>query len=144
MNISNIELNKEYTWKEICTLSNTPYKTGNSKVKQLKEFESLCKFTKNGTKFIVHEKYDKPLEIKDKRKGREVKNSINSLMASAIMYKVINTQEGYYCGGINNWLFEIGVVNREFNRRNQIMFNNIKEGENGEFIDAMNKNFISF
>ena len=144
MNIQKIELEKQYKWKQLCETVDIKVSEGNSRKKDIKKLESLCRFTKEGQWFTIHEIYDKPKEIEDKRKGREFKNSINSLMASAIMYKVINTQEGYYCGGINNWLFEIGVVNKEFNRRNQVMFNNIKEGENGEFINEMNKDFISF
>ena len=144
MNIQKVELEKQYKWKQLCETVDIKVSEGNSRKKDIKKLESLCRFTKEGQWFTIHEIYDKPKEIEDKRKGREFKNSINSLMASAIMYKVINTQEGYYCGGINNWLFEIGVVNKEFNRRNQVMFNNIKEGENGEFINEMNKDFISF
>ena len=144
MNIQKVELEKQYKWKQLCETVDIKVSEGNSRKKDIKKLESLCRFTKEGQWFTIHEIYDKPKEIEDKRKGREFKNSINSLMASAIMYKVINTQEGYYCGGINNWLFEIGVVNKEFNRRNQIMFNNMKEGENGEFINEMNKDFISF
>lgn len=144
MNIQKVELEKQYKWKQLCETVDIKVSEGNSRKKDIKKLESLCRFTKEGQWFTIHEIYDKPKEIEDKRKGREFKNSINSLMASAIMYKVINTQEGYYCGGINNWLFEIGVVNKEFNRRNQIMFNNMKEGERGEFINEMNKDFISF
>ena len=121
---------------------------GNSRKKDIKKLESLCRFTKEGQWFTIHEIYDKPKEIEDKRKGREFKNSINSLMASAIMYKVINSKEGYHCGGINNWLFEIGVVNKEFTRRNQLMFNGINKDRidscDYEYLDAMNRDFISF
>ena len=144
MNIQKVELEKQYKWKQLCETIDIKVSEGNSRKKDIKKLESLCRFTKEGQWFTIHEIYDKPKEIEDKRKGREFKNSINSLMASAIMYKVINTQEGYYCGGINNWLFEIGVINKEFNRRNQIMFNNIKGEEVNEYINEMNKDFISF
>lgn len=69
MNIENLELNKEYTWKQICELTDIPYKTGNTKVKQMKQFESLCRFTKEKTKFTIHEIYNKPKEIEDGRKN---------------------------------------------------------------------------
>lgn len=69
MNIENLELNKEYTWKQICKLTDIPYKTGNTKVKQMKQFESLCRFTKEKTKFTIHEIYNKPKEIEDGRKN---------------------------------------------------------------------------
>lgn len=69
MNIENLELNKEYTWKQICELTDIPYKTGNTKVKQMKQFESLCRFTKEKTKFTIHEIYSTPKEIEDGRKN---------------------------------------------------------------------------
>lgn len=69
MNIEKLELNKEYTWKQICELINIPYKTGNTKIKQMKQFESLCRFTKEKTKFTIHEIYNKPKEIEDGRKN---------------------------------------------------------------------------
>lgn len=69
MNIEKLELNKEYTWKQICELTDIPYKTGNTKVKQMKQFESLCRFTKEKTKFTIHEIYNKPKEIEDGRKN---------------------------------------------------------------------------
>lgn len=69
MNIEKLELNKEYTWKQICELTNIPYKTGNTKIKQMKQFESLCRFTKEKTKFTIHEIYNKPKEIEDGRKN---------------------------------------------------------------------------
>ena len=69
MNIEKLELNKEYTWKQICELTDIPYKTGNTKVKQMKQFESLCRFTKEKTKFTIHEIYNKPKKIEDGRKN---------------------------------------------------------------------------
>lgn len=69
MNIEKLELNKEYTWKQICELTDVPYKTGNTKIKQMKQFESLCRFTKEKTKFTIHEIYNKPKEIEDGRKN---------------------------------------------------------------------------
>ena len=78
MNIENLELNKEYTWKQICELTGIPYKTGNTKIKQMKQFESLCKFTKEKTKFTIHEIYSIPKEIEDGRKnnrGSDIRSS---------------------------------------------------------------------
>lgn len=74
LNLKNIELEKEYKWKQLCEILEEPYKTGNTKVKQLKEFSSLCRFTKEGKKYIIHEIYDTPKEIEDKRKGRICSN----------------------------------------------------------------------
>lgn len=97
MNLNNLELNKEYTWKQICELTDIPYKTGNTKVKQMKQFESLCRFTKEKTKFTIHEIYNKPKEIEDGRKnnrGSDVRKSkYENILTEKERYKEF---DGFY------------------------------------------------
>ena len=45
-------------------------KTGNSKIAQVKQLESLCKYHTEGRKYIIDEVYEVQKEIKDKRKER--------------------------------------------------------------------------
>ena len=141
MNIDNIELGKKYKWKQLCEALNIKVSEGNSRKKDLKQLESLCRYKKEGVWFTIEEKYNEPLKIKDKRKD----NSIDELMKSAIMYKVVNTEEGFYCSGINNWLLEIGVVNDKFVSLNQKYCRRQYEREMDEedYIDLMSRDFIS-
>lgn len=142
MNIRNLQLNYPYKWKQLCETLEIKVSEGNSRKRDIKILESHCKFRKEGQKFIIEEIYDMQKRIPNKKKD----NSINSLMSSAIMYKLVNTEEGFLCGGINNWLFEIGIVKSEFVKRNQRMFKtNSKDDtfEEDDFLTAMDKDFIS-
>lgn len=141
MKINNLIVGEKYKWKTICDLTEIPYVKGNSKIKQMKKFESLCKYTKEGVWFTIEEIYDIPKPIKDKR----VDNSIDDLMKSAIMYKVVNTEDGFYCGGINNWLLEIGVVNNKFVSLNQRFFRKQydRSEDDEDSITLMDRDFIT-
>lgn len=97
MNLNKLELNKEYTWKQICELTDIPYKTGNTKVKQMKQFESLCRFTKEKTKFTIHEIYNKPKEIEDGRKNNGGSHNRKSKYENIITKKEMKGEyDGFY------------------------------------------------
>jgi hypothetical protein len=145
MNINNLEIDKKYKWKQLCEAIGVPVSDGSTRKKQIKELESLCKFTKEGVWFTIEEIYETPKPIEDKRSNRDFPNSIDNLMKSAIMYKVVNSEEGCYCGGINNWLLEIGVVNSDFVSYNQKFFRKQYERSTDEDDDLtlMDRDFIS-
>lgn len=54
-------LNRWYSYKELCTILNEPYKSSNSKNRQLLEFSRFFNYRKNNTKYVIEEIYDKPL-----------------------------------------------------------------------------------
>ena len=56
-------------YKELCKAMEWEEKAGNSRVKQLKELESLCEYHKEGNKFIIDEVFENPIPIKDGRVG---------------------------------------------------------------------------
>lgn len=142
MNIKNLEIGKEYKWRELCNTLEIKVSDGGSRKKDIKKLESLCKYRKEGVRFIIEEIYDKQKRIIDKRV--EKPNSINQLMASAIMYRVTNSDEGILCAGINNWLFEIGVVKDEFVKRNRAVFNRIDREFHDDYeLTEMDKDFLS-
>ena len=145
MKINNIEIGKKYKWKQLCETIEIPISDGSTRKKQLKKLESLCKYTKEGVWFTIEEIYDIPKPIEDKRRNRDVSNSIDNLMKSAIMYKVVNTEEGYYCGGINNWLLEMGIVNDDFVSLNQKYFRKQydKSTDKEDEMTLMDRDFIT-
>lgn len=57
-------------WKEVCEYMEWEIKTGNSKIAQVKQLESLCKYHTEGRKYIIDEVFEVQKEIKDKRKER--------------------------------------------------------------------------
>ena len=64
-----LELKTYKNYKELCKAMGWEEKAGNSRVKQLKELESLCEYHNEGNKFVIDEIYDEPKPIKDGRGG---------------------------------------------------------------------------
>ena len=63
-----MELNIPYRYGQLTrTILNEEPKKGNSKVKQMKQIESLYKVEQKGRKYILIEKYNEPKEIVDNR-----------------------------------------------------------------------------
>ena len=63
-----LEVGEYKNYKAICEIMGWKPVGGDTKVKHLKELESICKYTKDGYKFIVEEIYETPLPIVDNRK----------------------------------------------------------------------------
>ena len=63
-----LEVGEYKNYKAICEAMGWEPVGGDTKVKHLKELESVCKYTKDGYKFIIEEIYETPLPIVDKRK----------------------------------------------------------------------------
>ena len=62
-----MELNIPYRYGQLTrTILNEEPKKGNSKVKQMKQIESLYKVEQKGRKYILIEKYEEPKEIDKK------------------------------------------------------------------------------
>lgn len=66
----NLELDKEYKYKDICKILNQPVKTGRSRVLQLNNWKNYFSWINSTTqKFIITEIYDNILEIEMKTAG---------------------------------------------------------------------------
>ena len=65
-----LEVGEYKNYKAICEAMGWKPVGGDTKVKHLKELESICKYYKDGYKFIVEEIYKTPLPIVDNRGGR--------------------------------------------------------------------------
>ena len=73
-------------YKELCGFMGWKQTRGNYMKARLKELETLCKYHKEGNKFIIDEVYDKPLEKVDNR----VNNGTNSIYANDIEKLIID------------------------------------------------------
>ena len=69
-----LEVGEYKNYKAICEAMGWKPVGGDTKVKHLKELESICKYYKDGYKFIVEEIYKTPLPIVDNRGGRQHSN----------------------------------------------------------------------
>lgn len=62
-----LEVKTYKNYKELCQAMKWKPTGGDTKVKNLKILESICKYHKEGYKFIIEEIYDKPKPIEDNR-----------------------------------------------------------------------------
>lgn len=119
MEVSNLQVGQEYKYKELCELIGIEPKTGNTKIKQLKELATLINYEKNGVRFLIKEIYEEVKEKIDKRKeGNNTvfaddfrnlmiymlhKNRTESmLMSKGAMYKAMNLVNENYLLARNN------------------------------------------
>lgn len=68
MKVENLIVGQVYKYKEICELIGIEPKTGNTKIKQLKELATLVDYEKQGTKFLIKEIFEEAKEKVDMRK----------------------------------------------------------------------------
>lgn len=72
--LKNIFDNQEMlNYKQLCEKLEIPVLSGSSKVKQIKEINTICKYEKIGRKYKIIKIYEEPLEYFDnrKKKGRD-------------------------------------------------------------------------
>lgn len=140
MNLDNLELNKKYKWKQLCETIGIKVSEGNSRKKDLKKLESLCRFTKEGQWFTICEIYSVPKEIKDGRNSNNLKYKplddqlfamFDDILENNSNLPIIEdkTNELYK---VYLWTSEIkkvtGMVNSEFKgNRNDMTKTHIKE-----------------
>ena len=106
-----LEITTYKNYKELCKAMNWEEKAGNSRVSQLKELESLCSYHKEGNKFVIEEIYDKPREIKDKRKNKESTFDYSQFKVE----KEIERDSGVYMIKLSNFIYIGETV--DFKRR---------------------------
>lgn len=61
LDTSQLSINQEYTYKELCTLLNQPVKYGNAKTRHLLEFSRFFEYEKIKTKYKITEIYNPPI-----------------------------------------------------------------------------------
>lgn len=120
--LDNLELNKNYKYKELCTLFNENIFNGNSKKAQFKEWERYIKIEK-GEKatFIITEIYEIPLQKEDNRGKSDGSRANNVVYGEYIDRILIDYLQNTYKNGIcikyitNNVLAEVlGIINCNF------------------------------
>ena len=105
-----LEIKTYKNWKEICEAMNWATTGGNTKVRYLKQLDSICKYHKEGNKIVIDEIFAEPKEIEDKRKnskGKEPKYYPQFLLQKEDWYKSgvykIQFENKVYIGSTNNF-----------------------------------------
>ena len=101
-------------YRELCEIMGWKPVGGDTKVKHLKELESICKYTKDGYKFIIKEVYETPLPIMDKRGGRPTSIISDSIQLS-ILYALSKQTDGILEISKSKLLTAVGLINEQFN-----------------------------
>ena len=66
-----LEMKTYKNWNELCEAMNWATTRGNTKVRYLKQLDSICKYHKEGNKIVIDEIFAEPKEIEDKRKNNK-------------------------------------------------------------------------
>ena len=91
MNLELLKVGEKVKYKTLCEAFGVKPATGNSKPKQLKDFECYVKMEKEGTWFHILEIYDTPMEKIDNRKNNgKHENSMKALKENR------HTQESFF------------------------------------------------
>ena len=106
-----LELKSYKSWRQVCEAMNWSTTGGDTKVKYLKILDSMCKYYKEGNKYVITEIFAKPKEIEDKRKnnkgGKEPKYYPQFLLQKEDWYKSgvykIQFENRVYIGSTNNF-----------------------------------------
>lgn len=123
MNLENLELNKQYKYKDICTLLEEPIKTGKSKQLQIKDWERYFTYSKDKTKFIITEIYEEPkCKVSNRGKSENSRGHNNKyaqytdILVENFLYKIQERKHESIIYITNNCLAqEIKMIN--FNYR---------------------------
>lgn len=114
----NIEVGMEFkSYRALCQHFNEPFKNGNAKKAQLKEWARYFDYRKDGNKFIITEVFDEPLDKYDARTfnsgGSIYTNDLQTLIMGLIHIK---GKEDDYCLKFtrNQLMRELGLVNSTY------------------------------
>lgn len=81
-------------YKELITLLGEEVKSGNAKIRQMKDLEQYCTYHKDGNKFIIDKIFDNPIERLDNSKNSRVINNINKGEYSKEMFPLVKNFVG--------------------------------------------------
>ena len=107
-----LELKTYKNYKEICEALEVKPTNGSGKKRHLKLLDSLCKYHKEGNKFIIEEIYEQPREIKDKRKERC--SELSERIQFSILYLLSHAENNNLIISKADLLIDTGLINEQF------------------------------
>lgn len=132
---------KKLTYKELCAEFNIPYYSGKQKMLQLEDLKRYYDYEKQGTKYLIKEKYDKPLPKLNK-------NSITMPDIRFILLTVLSSADnnGHYFATNKDLLQLCYIINNNYysilndkNRYSPYIAN--KYNLDDSFIDYINSTY---
>ncbi|MBS5985259.1 hypothetical protein [Clostridium sp.] len=98
-------------YKGLCEFIGWKVATGNTKIAQFKELDTICKWHKEGNKIIIDEVYENQLIKKD---GRSDNNVYSSLVEALIIHSINNSEDHTLYFSLGNISETVGMVNENF------------------------------
>ena len=140
-----LELKTYKNYKELCKAMNWTVSSGNTKKAQIKQLDLLCKYHKEGNKFIIDNIYDTPIKKIDNRGNSSWKNfknfNIDKKDENNIgVYRIINydTKEVYIGSTIRGFRTRFKEHNRGDYECMLHTYNLLHNGGFFEIIESMN------
>lgn len=121
-NIIKLEKGKVFkNYKELCTFMDWSVKGGNGKIADLKKLDTICKWHKEGNKYIVDEVFTKAKKKTDNRgksmnsRGNNKNQYINNIELNMLMLLAKDNNEyGELIGSKNVLLEKFGLINKNY------------------------------
>ncbi len=98
-------------YKQMCQLLGCSVCSGNSKISQMKIWDSYFKYERSGQKFIISEIYENPLAVKDLRK---VRDGIYTKYIEIILLDYLLKDKKQIRIATSNLYQMLGMVNEEY------------------------------
>lgn len=110
---ANLIIGDYTTYKKLCELLNEPYKNGNAKEAQLKEWKRYFDYEKIGTKFLILDVYSEPLE----KEYQYPSNAIYIKYIEVLLLSLLASTEGNRIKIAPQSLYKtFGMINDDFTR----------------------------
>lgn len=133
MNYDKLEIGMKFdNYKKICEFLNEEIRTGNSKMKQTKEWARYFNYTKQGNKFIITEIYEKPLDKYDARtfnSGGSIYTEDLETLIMGLIYLKMKDNEHSMLITRSQLMCELGIINSTYNIGRQYKYGLASRGE---------------
>lgn len=96
INILDKYINKQITYKDLCSILNIKYTSSNSKTRQLEYIQCYYQLEKIKTKYKIIKKYEQPLEYVDKRKDKA--RLLTNIYHKHGVYYIADNNKNIYIG----------------------------------------------
>ena len=113
MNTNNLIIGDYITYKKLCEILNEPYKNGNAKKAQLKEWMRYFDYEKIDNKFLILDVYNEPLE----KEYQYPANAIYIKYIEVLLLSLLSSTEGNMITIAPQSLYKtFGMINDNFTR----------------------------
>lgn len=118
------EIREFKNYKTLCETLGWKITDGNSRKKQMKELDLICRFSKNGNKFLIEEVYEDRADAEFKKACRvKYMDNLENIIMAFLLFK----GDGRKClASKNHFMREVGLINSNFSLCKEYQFKTAK------------------